>query len=43
MFQITPEPPSRPPSMISDYFMFSLLVLPFWVLSIYLASGYKLL
>jgi hypothetical protein len=29
MFQITPEPPSRPPSMISDYFMFSLLVLPF--------------
>jgi hypothetical protein len=33
MFQITPEPPSRPPSMISSYVMFSLLVIPFWVLS----------
>lgn len=28
MFQITPEPPSRPPSMVSAYVMISLLVPP---------------
>lgn len=27
LFQITPEPPNKPPSMISDYFMLCLVYL----------------